>query len=137
VVTACLCGVGNKEEASLTLFLYSTDGQMGVAGDGSKGLEKAWKGEAKMGKSKIMSAKNAWGANTGYAAKLIDEGMEATRAQQMENWQNQQEVSASKRAHRYLTEDFDNEKTTEDEDWRKLSKFGSERNQVRTVDCRL
>jgi hypothetical protein len=110
---------------------------MGVAGDGNKGLEKEWKGQASMGKSKMMSAKNAWGSSSGYAAKLIEEGMEATRAQQMENWGNQQEVLASRKAHRYMTDDFDaiGGASTEDEDWRKLSKFGVERNQVRAIFC--
>jgi hypothetical protein len=108
---------------------------MGVAGDGNKGLEKAWKGEAKMAKSKMMSAKNAWGSNSGYAAKLISEGMEASRAQQMENWHSQQEVLASRKAHRYMTDDFDGETSTADEDWRKLSKFGVERNEVRAIFC--
>jgi hypothetical protein len=112
-----------------------TDGQMGVAGDGNKGLEKEWKGQASMGKSKMMSAKNAWGSSSGYAAKLIDEGMEATRAQQFENWGNQQEVLASRKAHRYMTDDFDSETSTADEDWRKLSKFGVERNEVRAIFC--
>jgi hypothetical protein len=65
---------------------------MGVAGDGQKGLEKEWKGSAEMAKSKTMSAKNAWGKSSGYADTLISQGMEATRAQQLENWQNQQEV---------------------------------------------
>jgi hypothetical protein len=107
---------------------------MGVAGDGNKGLEKEWKGQASMGKSKMMSAKNAWGSSSGYAAKLIDEGMEATRAQQFENWQNQQEVLASRKAHRYMTDDFDSSTvSTADEDWRTLSKFGVERNEVRAV----
>jgi hypothetical protein len=107
---------------------------MGVAGDGNKGLEKAWAGEASMGKSKMMSAKNAWGqSSSGYAAKLIEEGMEATRAQQFENWGNQQEVLASRKAHRDLTDTFDTVTSTEDEDWRKLSKFGVERNEVRTI----
>lgn len=111
---------------------------MGVAGDGNKGLEKEWKGQASMGKSKMMSAKNAWGSTSGrdgYAAKLIEEGMEATRAQQFENWQNQQEVLASRKAHRYMTDDFDGETTTAEEDWRKLSKFGVERNEVRAIFC--
>jgi len=108
------------------------DGQMGVAGDGQKGLEKSWKGEAKMGKSKMMSAKNAWGKDTGYAQQLIDEGIEATRAQQLENWQNQREVQGERNAHRFMTESFDrSEKLTGEEDWRTLKSFGVERNQVR------
>jgi hypothetical protein len=106
---------------------------MGVAGDGNKGLEKDWKGQAAMGKSKMMSAKNAWGSSSGYAAKLIDEGMEATRAQQFENWGNQREVNAARQAHRHTTDDFDNVASTVDEDWRKLSKFGVERNEVCTA----
>ena len=40
------------------------DGQMGVAGDGNKGLDKEWEGEASMAKSRVMSAKNAWGRST-------------------------------------------------------------------------
>jgi hypothetical protein len=60
------------------------DGQMGVAGDGKKGLDKEWEGEAQMANSKAMSAKNAWGKSTGYAEKLIEEGMEGQRAQQLE-----------------------------------------------------
>jgi hypothetical protein len=111
------------------------DGQMGVAGDGNKGLEKAWKGEATMAKSRSMSAKNAWGSGSGYAAKLIEEGMEATKAQQFENWQNQREVVAKRKAHSYMTDNFDTETSTVDEDWRKLSKFGVERNEVRAIFC--
>lgn len=65
------------------------DGQMGVAGDGDASLEKFDMSE--MAKSKAMSAKNAWGKTTGYADQLIDQGVEAQRAQQLENWKNQQE----------------------------------------------
>jgi hypothetical protein len=36
------------------------DGQMGVSGDGKKGLDKEWAGAAEIVKSKSMSAKNAW-----------------------------------------------------------------------------
>jgi hypothetical protein len=57
---------------------------MGVAGDGKQGLNKEWEGEAQMATSKAMSAKNAWGKSTGYAEKLIEEGMEGQRAQQLE-----------------------------------------------------
>lgn len=39
------------------------DGQMGVAGDGNKKLEGF--DMTQMAKSKTMSAKNAWGKNTG------------------------------------------------------------------------
>lgn len=103
---------------------------MGVAGDGKKGLDAAWKGSAEMVKSKTMSAKNAWGKSTGYADTLIEQGMEATRAQQMENWRNQQEVQAARNQHRWLTDDFDNRQT--DTDWRSLSNFSGE--QVQNVD---
>ena len=72
-----------------------------------------------------MSAKNAWGKSTGYAEKLIDQGMEATRAQQMENWKNQQEVLHARQQQRYMTEQFDS--VNSDEDWRNLSKYGGER----------
>jgi hypothetical protein len=110
------------------LYIPSGDGQMGVAGDGKKGLEKEWTGATQMAKSKTMSAKNAWGKSTGYAEKLIDEkGMDTSRAQQLENWMNQQEVLAERKQHRFMTEDYDKVET--DEDWRNLSKFGVERNQ--------
>lgn len=104
------------------------DGQMGVAGDGKKGLEKEWQGQAEMAKSKSMSAKVAWGKATGYADTLRDEGVETSRAQQLENWHNQQEVLAARKAQKFMTDDFDQVST--DENWRDLSKFGVERNQV-------
>lgn len=111
------------------------DGQMGVAGDGQKGLEKEWTGAAEMGKSKTMSAKNAWGKSTGYADSLIEKGVEATRAQQMENWKNQQEVLEARKQHRWMTESFDPiGGTTADESWRDLSKYGAERNQAFDLD---
>ena len=75
---------------------------MGVAGDGNKGLEKLGD-EPSFAKSKTMSAKNAWGTSTGYAEKLQDSGMEAVKAQQMENWMNQQELRKRKNAHKELT----------------------------------
>ena len=102
---------------------------MGVAGDGQAGLEKEWDKSLQMAKSKTMSAKNAWGKSTGYAASLIEEGMEATRAQQMENWRNQREVKGQRDQHRFMTDEFDR-KT--DEDWRSLSSFSGE--QVSSVD---
>jgi uncharacterized protein YktA (UPF0223 family) len=82
-----------------------------------------------LAKSKTMSAKNAWGTTTGYAEKLMESGMEATRAQQLENWNNQQEVLNKKRQQKYMTEEFD--KVSGEENWRSLSSFGVERNQVR------
>jgi hypothetical protein len=101
---------------------------MGVAGDGKKGLQKEWSGGAEMAKSKSMSAKNAWGKDTGYADLLISQGVEQSRAQQLENWQNQREIQKEKTAHRFLTEAYD--KVSGEENWRDLSKFGVERNQV-------
>ena len=114
-------------------FSPPTHPQMGVAGDGSKGLDKEWEGAAQMAKSKTMSAKNAWGHSTGYADELIDKGMEAQRAQQLENWKNQQEVLAARNQHRFMTEQFD--QVSQDENWRDLSKFGVERNQDFDLDA--
>jgi len=107
------------------------DGQMGVAGDGNKGLEKEWDGAAELAKSKSMSAKNAWGRSTGYAEHLIDQGVEQSRAQQLENWQNQREVVSMRNQQKWMVEEFD--QVSNDENWRDLSKFGVERNQVRCL----
>ena len=82
-----------------------------------------------------MSAKNAWGKSTGYADTLIEQGMEATRAQQMENWKNQQEVLHARQQQRYMTEAFDS--VTKDEDWRDLSKYGGERVDDTDLDAQL
>lgn len=106
------------------------DGQMGVAGDGQQGLEKEWKGQAELSKSKVMSAKNAWGKSTGYADVLVGQGMDTTRAQQIENWKNQREVQEQRNKQRWMTEEFDRIKV--DEDWRSLSSFQGE--QVQDVD---
>jgi hypothetical protein len=110
------------------------DGQMGVAGDGNKGLEKIG-GGPQLAKSKLMSAKNAWGTSSGYADQLVEErpGMDVARAQQLENWHNQQELRQSRLQHQSYTEINDRVATTEDENWRMLSKFGVERNQVSVV----
>jgi hypothetical protein len=59
--------------------------------------------------------------------------MEATRAQQLENWQNQQEVLRARHDHRFMTDDFD--QIGADEDWRKLASFGVERNQDFDLDA--
>lgn len=125
-------GVGSWDDYVEFNEFDGGDGQMGVAGDGSKGLEKEWEGATEMAKSKTMSAKNAWGKSTGYAETLIAQGMEATRAQQMENWKNQQEVLQARNQHRYMTEQFD--AISVDEDWRNLSKYGAERNQEFDLD---
>jgi hypothetical protein len=97
-----------------------------------QGLEKFGNDvQPQFAKSKTMSAKNAWGKSTGYAEKLIDQGMEKSRAQQLENWMNQQEILKQKNAHRSLTESFDKVESAGEADWRTLAKFGVERNQVR------
>lgn len=60
------------------------DGQMGVAGDGNKGLEKI--GDSpQLAKSKTMSAKVAWGTSSGYSDTLREKGVDTARAQQLEN----------------------------------------------------
>lgn len=116
------------------------DGQMGVAGDGDSGLDKSdfASGELAnsaikktMDKSKMRSAKNAWGSSTGYAEKLVEEkGMDVARAQQLENWQNQQEILAKSRAQKKMAESFDTQEENAMADWRTLSSFGVERNTV-------
>jgi len=104
------------------------DGQMGVAGDGNKKLESF--DMSSMAKSKMMSAKNAWGTSTGYADSLIDSGVDTQRAQQLENWHNQQEVTKQKQAQRWSVDQYDNNPDErEDENWRELASFGVERNQ--------
>lgn len=102
---------------------------------GKKGLEKEWSGQAEFAKSKTMSAKNAWGKSTGYAETLIEQGMEATRAQQMENWKNQQEVLHARQAQRYMTDQFD--QVSGDEDWRNLSKYAGERVDDKDLDAEM
>jgi hypothetical protein len=120
-------GVGNWDSYVEFDEFDGGDGQMGVAGDGDKGLAKFDMTE--VSKSKSMSAKNAWGTSSGYGDKLRSEGMDTQRAQQLENWNNQQEVLKKRQAQRALTEDFDN--VDDDENWRNLASFGVERNQVR------
>lgn len=125
-------GVGNWQDFVDFEEFDGGDGQMGVAGDGKKGLEKEWKGAAQLAKSKTMSAKNAWGRSTGYAESLMDKGVEATRAQQLENWHNQQDVLQARKQQRFMTDEFD--QVSKDENWRSLSKFGAERNQDFDLD---
>jgi len=114
------------------------DGQMGVAGDGSKGLEKMDSGPLmgssvlkSLDKSKMMSAKNAWGSSTGYADELLskDPKMDEARAQQLENWQNQQEVRRKTQSQQEMAESLDVASWDEEENWRSLAKFGVDRNQ--------
>lgn len=106
------------------------DGQMGVAGDGNKGLEKFGDNVSpQLAKSKTMSAKNAWGTSTGYSDTLRDKGVDTARAQQLENWANQQELRQKRLDH---TSDIDSyESQAADENWRELASFGIERTQVR------
>ncbi|KAL7563247.1 hypothetical protein ACA910_015739 [Epithemia clementina (nom. ined.)] len=112
------------------------DGQMGVAGDGKQGLDAEWD-EKSIAKSRSMSAKVAWGKSTGYADQLREQGVETSRAQQMENWMNQQELQKMRTEQRYMTEVFDNKVASAEEDWRQLSKFGVERNQKFDLDQTL
>jgi len=120
------------------------DGQMGVAGDGDSGLDKsdfaagelANSSQRKtMDKSKARSAKNAWGTSTGYAEKLMEEkGMDIARAQQLENWQNQQEILAKRKAQSKIAESFETMEDNAEADWRTLSSFGVERNTDTDLD---
>lgn len=113
------------------------DGQMGVAGDGSTGLEKIDNSpQIASFKSKSMSAKNAWGTDTGYAAKLLegDSTMDVARAQQLENWANQQEVRAKNQQLQAMAEDFDSNQSSEEENWRQLANFGVERTEDFDMD---
>ena len=80
-----------------------------------------------------MSAKNAWGSNTGYADELRSKGVDTARAQQMENWKNQQEVLNARKQQRWLTEDFDSAAKAGEQDWRKLSDYAG----VRVADTDL
>lgn len=110
------------------------DGQMGVAGDGKKGLEKFGDNVSPaLAKSKTMSAKNAWGTSTGYSDTLREQGMDTARAQQLENWANQQELRQKRLDHSRNLDSFDSQKA--DENWRELSSFGIERNQVCCTKC--
>jgi hypothetical protein len=104
------------------------DGQMGVAGDGNTKLEKM-DAVPQLAKSKMMSAKNAWGTSTGYADSLLKKNpkMDTSRAQQLENWANQQEVRAKNQQLKALADNFDQQQTSAEENWRQLAKFGVER----------
>jgi hypothetical protein len=108
------------------------DGQMGVAGDGNKGLEKLGQGP-QFAKSKTMSAKVAWGTSTGYSDSLRERGVDTARAQQLENWNNQQELRQKRIAHTQNLDSFDSEKA--DENWRELASFGIERTQDFDLDA--
>ena len=108
---------------------------MGVAGDGEKGLDKSdfqtGSFAKDMNKSKMRSARNAWGSSTGYAEKLVKEkGMDTARAQQLENWANQQEIKRMNQQQKYMSDEFDKAQDNAEADWRTLAKFGVERNEV-------
>ena len=111
------------------------DGQMGVAGDGKNKLERM-DDVPQLAKSKMMSAKNAWGTSTGYAESLLSKNpkMDTARAQQLENWANQQEVRAKNLHLKQMTETFDMQQTSAEENWRQLAKFGVERNEKFDLD---
>ena len=109
------------------------DGQMGVAGDGNAGLEEI-DAVPELANSKSMSAKNAWGTDSGYANQLREKGVETARAQQLENWANQREVRAKTRQMQEMAEAFDAIEQTAEEDWRTLAKFGVERNEEFDMD---
>ena len=112
------------------------DGQMGVAGDGSGNALEKMDDVPELVKSKSMSAKNAWGTDTGYADKLREtvEGIDTARAQQLENWANQREVRAKSQQMQDMAEAFDAQQPSAEEDWRTLAKFGVERNEEFDMD---
>jgi hypothetical protein len=112
------------------------DGQMGVAGDGQKGLEKM-DNSAVLFNSKSMSAKNAWGTSSGYADALRESNpkIDTARAQQLENWANQQEVRAKNQQLKEMSDNFDAVQSSAEEDWRTLAKFGVERNEEFDMDA--
>ena len=112
------------------------DGQMGVAGDGNKGLEKLDAAPTIFNKSKMMSAKNAWGTATGYAEELLKKNptMDVSRAQQIENWQNQREVWKKQQYVKEFEIADQSRQESADMDWRQLAKFGVERNDKFDLD---
>jgi len=124
-------GVGSWDDYVEFDSFDGGDGQMGVAGDGNKKLESF--DMSTMAKSKMMSAKNAWGTSNGYADTLIDKGVDASRAQQLENWHNQQEVLKQKNAQKWDVDQYDQSEKEED-NWRQLASFGVERNQDFDLD---
>jgi len=129
-------GVGDWKDFKDFEEFDGGDGQMGVAGDGQKGLEKMGTSPS-FASSKFMSAKNAWGTSTGYADELRAKGVENSRAQQLENWANQQEVNRRKNQMKDQMENFDSVQSTEEENWRSLAKFGIERNSDIDMDATL
>jgi len=115
------------------------DGQVGVAGDGKNDLDKsdfdtgelASQVTAAMNKSKMRSARVAWGTSSGYREELLEKNpkMDEQRAQQLENWQNQQEIKKKKQEQRQIEDSFDQVSANAELDWRDLASFGVERTQ--------
>ena len=146
MLCALLTEPSTSHDSSLLLLIHADfnefdggDGQMGVAGDGQAGLEKMdnvpMMGSSvlkSLDKSKMMSAKNAWGTSTGYADELLQKNpkMDISRAQQLENWQNQQEVRRKTQQQQDMSEQYGQANWDEEENWRSLAKFGVDRNQV-------
>lgn len=127
-------GPGNLNDYVEFTEFDGGDGQMGVAGDGTTGLDKSDFDQgalaSQMNKSRARSAKNAWGTSTGYADQLVEEkGMDVARAQQLENWHNQREINQKKQAQSDQAAQYDNIEENAEANWRTLAKFGVERNQ--------
>jgi len=126
-------GPGNWNEFVEFSEFDGGDGQMGVAGDGKDGLDKDEFNSPQlvtMDKSQARSSKNAWGSSSGYADALIakNQNMDTSRAQQLENWHQQQEVRRRGNEMKKMAEEFDSVASAGEEDWRTLAKFGVERN---------
>eukprot|EP00587_Corethron_hystrix_P008348 CAMPEP_0113314650 /NCGR_PEP_ID=MMETSP0010_2-20120614/10623_1 /TAXON_ID=216773 ORGANISM="Corethron hystrix, Strain 308" /NCGR_SAMPLE_ID=MMETSP0010_2 /ASSEMBLY_ACC=CAM_ASM_000155 /LENGTH=321 /DNA_ID=CAMNT_0000170973 /DNA_START=92 /DNA_END=1057 /DNA_ORIENTATION=- /assembly_acc=CAM_ASM_000155 len=112
------------------------DGQTGCVGDGKGKLEQIGSDtqatiiqpvSARVKTtSRERSATNAWGTSTGYADQLREQGVETARAQQLENYANQQELNKARIRNVFETEEMD-KVSAHDDDWRQLSKFGGER----------
>mmetsp|Transcript_27961 Transcript_27961/g.36110 ORF Transcript_27961/g.36110 Transcript_27961/m.36110 type:complete len:303 (+) Transcript_27961:108-1016(+) len=76
------------------------DSEMGLSGDGNSGLHKIGR-DVSPHMARTLAAKTDQAAATGlsYADELlqINPGMDAARAQQLENWATQQEIAAANR----------------------------------------
>lgn len=132
-------GPGNWNEFVEFSEFDGGDGQMGVAGDGKDGLDKEefqTPQLVNMNTSRARSSKNAWGISSGYAQELLDSGknIDVARAQQLENWHQQQEVRQRGIEMKKMTEEFDSVAAAGEEDWRTLAKFGVERNSETNLD---
>lgn len=140
-------GPGNWNEFVEFSEFDGGDGQMGVAGDGKVGLDKdefnapqvLSSGAQTIDKSRMRSAKNAWGTSTGYADELLksNKDIDVARAQQLENWHQQREVKQRSEEMKKMSESFDQVAEAGEEDWRTLAKFGVERNTDVDLDQEL